>query len=454
MFRRLLKRLPPRVLRLFAATSIAGAIVLVLASTVPRTPTLHPTREVVFDNERVEVTLTGRIARLNPLFVSDGVIYAMEDHYLYVSDDGGISFEQRGKLPKDSLLDKPKDVLARNRITRLLRKSRLVENLVMLPSGTLVIVYDGIYRSSDGGWTFEAVYKLPSHIEEPFGQGMAVTPAGEIYFGEYDAVGRPNEITVWKGSDDGRAWEVVHQFELGDIFHVHSITYDPYREGLLVATGDRNEENHLYFTNDDFETLTEIGGGSQDWRIVSLLPAENGLYWGSDNDREGADILKWDFERQRLEHREFIGTVSYYSTRLSDGTLVVSTAHEPQSMYAHAHLPQGVSLWVSRDGSEWDEIFSLESSAEPGTDDTARAQFLLPGGDGSSDFLVFASHHTAQHDFVYHRLELRWKSQPATEASAAGPMLSGGPKDRQARQPCAGPAWCRRLAWYRRPVAR
>jgi hypothetical protein len=186
----------------------------------------------------------------------------------------------------------------------------------------------------------------------------------------------------------------------------------------LVATGDRNEEAHLYFTNDDFETLTEIGGGSQDWRIVSLLPTENGLYWGSDNNREGADILKWDFERQRLEHREFIGAVSYYSTRLSDGTLVVSTSHAPLSPYGLLHFPQGVSLWVSRDGSKWDEIFRLESSAEPGTDDPG-AYFLLPGGDGSSDFLVFASHHTAQHDFVYHRLELRWKSQSAVEASAA-----------------------------------
>jgi hypothetical protein len=119
---------------------------------------------------------------------------------------------------------------------------------------------------------------------------------------------------------------------VGEIFHVHSIQYDPYRSGYWVTTGDRDEEASVLFTKDGFQSFEVLGLGSQDWRVVSLIVTEDALYWGSDNDQEPASIFRWDFADERLDEVQVIGSPSYYySTKLKDGTLVLSTTFEPES---------------------------------------------------------------------------------------------------------------------------
>ena len=334
--------------RVIAALCLVIVVVVSLGSLIPRTPTLESKRDVIFENEKLRVVLDGVIESLNPLFVRHGVIYAMEDHYLYVSADGGKTFAQRGKLPKvdSSFLVKLKDLIARNRWVRTFRHNRSIGNLAVLPTGTIIVVYDQIYRSDDAGMTFKSVYRYPDDILPPFMAGLAVTPTGDVYFGEYDADSRPHVISILKGENDGTSWREVYQFPSGQIFHVHSLIYDEYRDGLLIATGDYDQESHLFFTKDDFQSLEELGGDSQDWRIVSLVPTQDALYWGSDNDQTGASIFRWDVKMNSLQQLKFIGTPSYFSTWLKDGTVVISTAHEPRSVFTKSSHPSPTtSLW-------------------------------------------------------------------------------------------------------------
>ncbi|MDR4501926.1 MAG: hypothetical protein MRJ96_10795 [Nitrospirales bacterium] len=398
--------------RVLIALGVVFLVLGVLGSVVPRTPILDRQQAVIFENEKLRVVLDGIIEGLNPLFVRNGILYAMEDHYLYVSTDGGETFEQRGKLPKDddSFLAKMKDIIARNRWVRSLRRNRSVENLAVLPTGTIIVVYDQVYRSDDGGMTFHSVFKYPDDILPPFMAGLAVSPDGDVYFGEYDADARPHEISILKGENDGRSWREAYRFPSGQIFHVHSLIYDEYRDGLLIATGDHDQESHLYFTNDDFQSLRELGGDSQDWRIVSLVPTKEALYWGSDNDRTGAGIFRWDVQKDSLKQLKFIGTPSYFSTWLKDGTVVISTAYEPRSEFTKSSSPPPtIALWASRHGQEWFEIMQYDSLAKLDPNDPTRASFALPDGDGSLDALIVTAHYTVNNDFALHRLELEWK---------------------------------------------
>ena len=394
-----------------SVTCLVVMFVLILGSLMPREPHVKSIQEVVFENEELKVVLDGVVEGLTPLYIQDEVIYAMEDHYLYVSKDGGKSFEQRGKLPKldNSIFMNIKDIVARNRLIRYFRKNRSIGNLVVLPTGTIIIVYDQIYRSVDKGMSFKSVYTYPDDIVPPFMAGLAVTPNGEVYFGEYDAISRPHAISIIKGENDGRNWREIYKFPSGQIFHVHSLIYDKYRKKIWIATGDRDHESHLYFTDDDFQSLQEIGWGSQDWRIVSLIPTEDALYWGSDNDQTGASIFRWNFHKSGLEAMKFIGTPSYFSTRLKDGTLVISTTHEPRSVFTRTSHPAPVtSLWVSRDGQEWFKIMSYESINKLNPNNATRASFFLPDGDESLNVVVGTSNYTIDRDFTFHRLELEW----------------------------------------------
>lgn len=356
----------------------------------------------------------GRVDRMYAAYHAGGRLYGVEDHFIYVSDDGGATFRQLGKLPKvePSPAGRLKDLIARSSLVRYIRRNPGPANVVQLASGTILVFYDHIYRSSDGGRTFSAVDFPKGELVGPFAHGIAVDARDRIYFGQYTTGSRPHEVRIFRGTDDGQTWEVAYTFPRGAVFHVHSIHYDRYRDRLWVATGDTGDEPGLFYTDDDFATLDTLGFGTQDWRIVSLIVTEDHLYWGSDNDTTGASIFRWDFARSRLDTLQFIGTPSYYATRLRDGTLAVATAYEPRSPYTRAASPAPeATVWLSQDGTSWHRalVFQQEEPAQPDAD--IRAQVPFPSGPDALDFLTFTPRFVREGDFALHRYRVVWQDE-------------------------------------------
>ncbi len=81
----------------------------------------------------------------------NGIQYGLSDHFIYRSDNGGHRFERIGKIPEKypSVLNNAKEIVARSKLMRLLRKGAGPRNLVVLGSGTvLVIGARGVFRSA------------------------------------------------------------------------------------------------------------------------------------------------------------------------------------------------------------------------------------------------------------------------------------------------------------------
>lgn len=323
----------------------------------------------VFDIN-VEVIKNIRCVRdLNVVYAAkNGDLYGIEDHFVYRSADNGESFIELGRLRKDSssIFVTIKDTIARLKVVRFLRKNQGPRNLVVLDSGTILVFYDKVYRSDDDGKTFESVWDFDlgrgkARNNFPF-VGVAHGPDDEIYLGEYDAESkRPIEVSIFRGTDDGRKWEEVFKFPAGEIFHIHSIQFDKYRNWYWVAAGDRDYEAALFYTRDKFKSIEKLGGGSQDWRIVSLIVTSESLYWGSDDDRNSGSIFRWDFQTSSLNKLIELGNVSYFSTVLDDQLLAISTTHEPGSGATKNSLtvPE-MSIFVSKNGANWVKALTLD----------------------------------------------------------------------------------------------
>jgi hypothetical protein len=334
----------------------------------------------------------------------DGRIFGIEDHFLYTSVDGGRSFRQAGSLPKinASWLGKIKDHLARSKLVRMLRGNEGPNNLVVLSSGTILVFFDHIYRSTDGGMTFHPVFKFED-IGSPFAysEGVAVGADDTVYFGEYSTTPRPHRVRIIEGTDDGKTWKIAHTFPPGEIFHVHSIQYDPFRSCYWITTGDHDSESKILYSHDGFKTLRELGAGTQDWRVVSLMITKENLFWGSDNDIGPAGIFRWNFADQKLTKLTEIGKPSYYSTIMKNGTLVLSTTYEPESSFVQNHRPEATTdIWVSRDGNVWAKIYSLRYEMRSTEWGPSRAAIAFPGGIFNSDELMFTPVSTAEHNFT------------------------------------------------------
>lgn len=343
--------------------------------------------------------------RLTVIHGSGHRLYAVEDHFLYVSTDTGQTFQRLGLLPKShdlSFTEKVRELVARNPVVRSLRRDAGPKSMAVLGSGTLIVFYDRIYRSVDEGMTFTPLPGTsPRNIPPPFpyAVGAGVGPGDTVYYGEYSTHHRPNAVRIVRGTDDGTRWEVVYTFPKGAIFHVHSVTYDPYRDRFWVTTGDVESEARLMYTDDGFRTIHTAGCCDQRWRVVDLIVTQDALIWGSDDDRHDPGIYRFEPDTGRLIRVFDLPNPSYAAALLDDGTMAIATTYEPRSALSANGAPATTSVYLSEDGGwSWNRALSLQAQAEA-KGGGKRPRFDLPTGD-PLPALFATPWFTEQWDFV------------------------------------------------------
>jgi hypothetical protein len=329
-----------------------------------------------------------------------------EDHfvYKYVYETGVISRLFQLPRPADGLAGRFKEALLRNGVVRFFRRNLGIFNIVELPTGTILALYDNVYRypCSNGSGRAEPTISLQKlGFIGPLKNGVAVNPENNCaYCGEYQN-SRPYAVKILRISDDGRQADIGYTFPEGKIKHIHSLTWDPYRKRLWIATGDNNSEVGLYYTDDDFHTVSFFQGGSQTWRMVSLLPTENFLYWGSDAGKDATEhdinsIFRWNFLKNCLEKICDIGNPAYYSAFLDNGGMIIGTTYEPGMKQRTEH---SAAIWYSEQGEQWRKIYSLPYKDMHAPQRTQYATINLPKGIIPCDAIPFTPLNTQKWDF-------------------------------------------------------
>ena len=342
--------------------------------------------------------------RLMVQFVRNGIIYATEDHWIFQSHDKGSSWQKVCKLKKEekSLFGSVKDHVLRSEIIRHLRRNIGINNVVVLKSGTILIQYDGIYRYDGNGTYADRVFDFKrDNIIGPLKNGFMVNDETDnIYFGEYNN-NRPYAVRIFRGTNDGRNWSPCYRFSKGRIKHVHSIVPDPFRNRIWICAGDNNQETGLFYTEDDFKTVHLFGGGDQSWRMVSLIPKEDAIYWGSDAGSDASSdfqnfIYMWDFRKNKRRRLTCIDKPAYYSAFLSKRIMVIGSTYEP---LIERDVEKSADLWISNNGEKWGKLISLSFHPSKRSSGTKYATICLPLGDGSVENIFFTPLNVEKYDF-------------------------------------------------------
>lgn len=292
---------------------------------------------------------------------------------MYCSTDNGLSFSRRASHDPGLLFRTASATRLGSRLTR-----GGFHTLRVLPSGNIIAVVRGaILRLQEGAEVFDLRHRF-SHGSRPL--SICLTPAGDIFFGEYWDNPDRGEIRIFGSFNDGLDWEVVHTFAKSSIRHVHGIHYDPYRRGCWVLTGDHDSESQILFADTDFSRVEVVASGSQRCRAVTVIPVESGLIVPTDTEHEQNYIQWLDTESGRLDRLEAIPGTVFHSTSTRD-TILLSTVVEPSKV----NLSAEATIWASSDGKHWERIYSqLKDGWSPvyfqyGT-------FVLPVSEGSSEF--------------------------------------------------------------------
>lgn len=231
---------------------------------------------------------------------------------------------------------------------------------------------------------------------------LMITPSEEVYFGEYFGNGDREEVNIYK-STNGTEWSKKYVFEAGAIRHVHGLVWDVFKQGIWVLTGDSDQESGLWFTADDFNTLTKFSDQSQRSRAVEMLPmakdqllvpmdtpmAVNYVNWFNCTDKSFTPVLKVES--------------SIFHIVRNSGLICLSTVTEPSEI----NKTEQVHLYVSQDGKQWLKLASLDKDFIP----VSKQKYF-----GYAEIFFSHSEDTSEYLYAYARAvknydgkTLRWK---------------------------------------------
>lgn len=250
-------------------------------------------------------------------------------------------FEYIGHVPLPSLQNIAGTVRP---IQRLLRQ--LVYNVVKLSDGSLFITFGKVV-----GILKDNSFRPLTGILRPcrvLRSAAAVDQHGHVYFGEYISNSERGPIRIYRYIPGTDRADVVFEFAMGAVRHVHGIYYDKYSKSLWCLTGDVGEECRFSHSLDGFKTVETYGSGNESWRCVSMLFTKQYIYYAMDAEFEQNYLFR--IERStglRVKLGKIDGPV-YYSYMCGQDLFFAVTAElcpsqtEPQASLLH--LTAGNSL--------------------------------------------------------------------------------------------------------------
>lgn len=215
-------------------------------------------------------------------------------------------------------------------IRRLTLRPECVELLIMPDGKALAMSAGRIWYQPDYNEKMKETFRL-RHYGIGIGQGIRndgwdILKDGKILFGEYFRNINRSNVRLFCSEDNGRSWQVAHEFSPGKIRHIHAIQQDPFEDKAWILAGDNKHEPMISWTDNGGYTLNIIGQGAQKYRATQLVFTGNFLFWGADTDHpEDGGIYRYDRKLKRIEKFSSTKGVVLYATRLTGGTIVMST---------------------------------------------------------------------------------------------------------------------------------
>lgn len=311
----------------------------------------------------------------------------INDQELWSSSNFGIYYS-------DTITSTPKKIfdLEMPFYMRALSNSRLaarafrlgVRSFLRLTNGTILIIANKCIFRFEGNH-LNKVHTLERGIG-PLRNGMCEDQRGNVYLGEYFLNNnRSHEVKLLKSCDKGKTWTIIQSMK--NIRHIHAVQYDPFEKKLWMATGDRDEESFILYSDDDGESWEKMASGSQIYRTVSLLFTDSHIYWGTDAPTIQNCIFRYSRNSGEIEKVAEVNGPVYYSAKTDDGLLLFSTGNEGKSEGSTMEWDNTARIWASRDGTHWQDLAKYEKDRWPHILGFGRVLFAR----GSSNYVAFTT---------------------------------------------------------------
>ena len=313
------------------------------------------------------------------LWVNDKELWTSVNYIIYYTEAWDSEPQKIANLKTPFLT---KELSKLRLATRALRLG--VRSFLRLRSGTIIVVANKrLFRLNDN--KLSIVYRFDRGIG-PLRNGLCEDQKGNLYAGEYFLNNdRAYTVKLLKSMDDGKTWDVIQRMK--GIRHIHAVQFDPYEGKLWMATGDRDEESRILFSEDEGASWKELASGSQKFRTVSFLFTDNYIYWGTDAPTIQNHIFRYGRNSKKIEKVANVNGPVYSSATTRNGVLLFSTGNEGKSEGRTAEWDRTARIWASKDGTRWQDLMRWDKDRWPYIFGFGRILFAR----GSSENIVFTT---------------------------------------------------------------
>lgn len=286
------------------------------------------------------------------LLVTNDKLIASKGYSLYRKARKNGTWERYGHI-KDGINTLFSSFSLSRRLTRA-----EISKYYLLQGGTeLCIARKGIFRRGNGEKEFVKTFNVVRGSRPMF---LCEDVDGSVYFGEYFQNMEKQAVHVYGSHDHGKTWEIVKTFAEGDINHIHGIYMDPFTKNMWLATGDRENECIIGYTNDGFKTFTEVFRGGQEYRTCVLFFYKDFIVFGTDSQYQQNELKKFDRKTLEITHLQDVQGPVIRGAQFGEISMI-STDVEPSDVnkYKNAYV------WITKDGLHWEELCHAEKDVLP-----------------------------------------------------------------------------------------
>jgi hypothetical protein len=246
--------------------------------------------------------------------------------------------------------------------------------------------------------------------------GLTRDREGAIYFGEYTTEPKAHPVCIWKSSDEGRTWHKAFEFPTGAVRHIHTIQLDPYRGGLWLGTGDRNEECYVGVSDDGAASFRWLGHGAQTCRTCGFVFFPGVVMWGMDADHKPNRVIRLHRESGTIDEHAALPGVTFYHRKLDENHALLGLARRVAEVWV---------VSVDGDACRW-LGWSVPPEASRGPGPGVR---LGRGGpeDGAGGFVHVNPIRTVEHEAAIFRIPKSAAPHPAGPERAESMSQGGSP---------------------------
>ena len=285
--------------------------------------------------------------------IINGKIICLYDSCLLISKGYCLKDEQ-GYY---KIVDPKYALFSRIALTRRFLRAEITSLYCLDNGDQLAIAKKGFFMRKHGSNTFEKCFAIPRG-SKPL--NLCFAPSGNIYFGEYFQNMEKQSVNIYCSKDNAQTWNIAYTFEAGNINHIHGLFFDKYTDRIWVATGDRENECIIGYTEDEFKSFVEVFRGGQEYRTCQLFFYKDFIVFGTDTQYEQNVIKKFDRKTLEITELQKVQGSVIKGGQVGD-VAFISTTVEPSKVntdkYAH--------LWVTKDGQHWEERYKAKKDCWP-----------------------------------------------------------------------------------------